>query len=107
MDLINYFGLNILTLINYLACEEVKFGPNLIKYFRGSWSKDFDFRPLYELPIHKFSSAVMAQSVPKGLLASLHADRLLRGERYAKTAPLPMSAADHEVSGVATNQASP
>ncbi len=46
LDLINYFGLNILTLINYLACEEVKFGPNLIKYFRGSWSKDFDFRPL-------------------------------------------------------------
>ena len=49
----------------------------------------------------------MAQSVPKGLLASLHADRLLRGQRHAKTAPLSMSAADHEVSGVATNQASP
>ena len=49
----------------------------------------------------------MAQSVPRGLLASLHADRLLRGERNAKTAPLSMSPADHEVSAVAMNQASP
>jgi hypothetical protein len=35
----------------------------------------------------KFSSAVMAESVSKGFLASLHAERLLRGKQHAKTAP--------------------
>jgi hypothetical protein len=53
----------------------------------------------------KFSSAVMAESVSKGFLASLHAERLLRGKQHAKTAPLPASAT--EVSGLATNEASP
>ena len=53
----------------------------------------------------KFSSAVMAESVSKGFLASLHAERLLRGKQHAKTAPLPASAA--EVSGLAINEASP
>ena len=47
----------------------------------------------------------MAESVSKGFLASLHAERLLRGKQHAKTAPLPVSAA--EVSGLATNEASP
>ena len=47
----------------------------------------------------------MAESVPKGFLASLHAERLLPGKQHAKTAPLPASAA--EVSGLATNEASP
>jgi hypothetical protein len=47
----------------------------------------------------------MAKSVPKGFLASLHAERLLRGKQHAKTAPLPASAT--EVSGLATNEASP
>ena len=38
----------------------------------------------------------MAQSMPKGFLVSLHAERQLRqqGKQHAKTAPVPMSAAE-------------
>ena len=38
----------------------------------------------------------MAESVPNGFLASLHAERQLRqqGKQHAKTAPVPVSAAE-------------